>query len=86
MNPPKKQYLPIMNVICIKWGTKYTANDVNLLYRMVKKNVKKHSLKFYCFTEDQSCLDKGIIPKPLPVLNVKPEDNKYYYRKSYVLI
>ena len=71
-----------MNVICIKWGTKYTPDDVNLLYRMVKRNVKRHDLKFYCFTENNEGLDRAIIVKPLPVLNVKPEDNKYYYRKE----
>ena len=74
--------LPIANIICIKWGTKYNSDDVNLLYKMVNKNLKKHTLKFYCFTDDKKGLDKKIIVKPMPVLKVKPEDNKYAYRKE----
>lgn len=82
INAGKKLNKKTMNVICIKWGTKYTADNVNLLFQMVRRNVKKYTLKFYCFTEDGLGLNKDIIVKPLPVLNVSPEDNKYYYRKE----
>ena len=71
-----------VNVICIKWGDKYKASDVNLLYNMIKNNVSEHELKFYCFTENKDDIDENVIIKPLPVLNVAPEDNKYVYRKE----
>lgn len=69
------------NVICIKWGTRYSTEYVNRLYRMVKRNTTL-SFHFYCFTDDSDGLCNEIIPKPLPVLNVKPEENKYVYRKE----
>jgi hypothetical protein len=77
-----KKKLPVANVISIKWGIKYTSSDVNMLYAMIKSNIKKHNLNFYCFTDSSEGLNKDIIVKPLPILNVKPEDNKYYYRKE----
>ncbi len=69
------------NVICIKWGMRYSAEYVNRLYQMVKRNTTL-SFNFYCFTDDSDGLSNEIIPKPLPVLNVKPEENKYVYRKE----
>jgi len=81
-----KPCLPVANVICIKWGKGYyTADDVNRLYAMVKRNISGHRLHFYCFTEIAEGLDDGIIVKPLPQLNVRPEDNKYAYRKEAAL-
>lgn len=74
-----------VNVICMKWGVKYSASDVNLLYRMVKKNCTTHDLNFTCFTDDATDFDPGIIVKPLPVLNVAPEDNRFYYKKEAAL-
>jgi hypothetical protein len=74
---------PVAHVICIKWGSgSYTADDVNRLYRMVRRNITRHTLRFYCFTEIADGLDEAIIVEPLPVLNVAPEDNKYAYRKE----
>lgn len=74
---------PAANVICIKWGLRhYSSDDVNHLYVMVKRNVKEHALNFYCFTDRSEGLHRDIIAKPLPHLNVRPEDNKYAYRKE----
>lgn len=73
------------NVICIKWGTKYTAADVNLLYRMVKNYSASPEVRFFCFTEDATNLDENIIVKPLPILKVPPEDNRFYYKKEAAL-
>tara|TARA_Y100000034_G_C6853465_1_gene387474 strand:- start:58 stop:873 length:816 start_codon:yes stop_codon:yes gene_type:complete len=73
------------NVICIKWGNKYDASEVNRLFRMVNAHIKKHNLAFYCFTDDTQGLDKSIITKDLPVLNVAPEDNRYFYKKEAAL-
>lgn len=40
-----------MNVICVKWGDKYSAEFVNKLYNMVKRNLAR-DFDFYCYTED----------------------------------
>lgn len=74
--------LPMANVICIKWGRYYTAEDANRLYRMVLRNTAAHAVRFYCFTEIAEGLEEGIIVKPLPAMKVPPEDNKYAYRKE----
>ena len=74
--------MPLANVICIKWGKAYGAEDVNKLYGMVSRNMKKHVLHFYCFTDDGHNLHKGIIVKPLPKINCAQEDIKYVYQKE----
>lgn len=38
------------NVICIKWGTYYGAEDVNKLCAAIKRNTS-YDVNFYCFTE-----------------------------------
>lgn len=78
--PTKK---PIANVICIKWGEGYYDHIfVNRLYNMVKRNLKKHELRFYCITEISKGLDKNIIVKPLPVMKCAKEDVKWAYLKE----
>ena len=55
----------MINVICLKHGTKYSSDYVNRLYYMVKRHLTLPH-KFYCFTEDTSEIDSNIIIKPLP--------------------
>lgn len=56
-------YLPL-NVVCVKYGTKYGADYVNKLYWGVKENLSlEHT--FTCFTEDGSGLDPQIRVQPL---------------------
>lgn len=52
-----------MNVICVKWGTMYSARHVNNLYDMVKKYLPA-DFTFYCYTEDSTDInsDINIIP------------------------
>ena len=56
------------NVICIKWGTKFDAEYVNSLYKMVEKNLTIPH-RFVCFTDDVTGIDNGIEIFPLPILN-----------------
>jgi len=72
----------VANVICIKWGTAYTEKDVNILHSMVSRNINNNFLKFYCFTDNPEGLNEGIVPKPLPVMNMKKEDCRYAYQKE----
>ena len=69
------------NVICIKWGTSYTAEYVNRLYRMVKANTTRQ-FSFYCFTDNAEGLIPEVTRCPMTVLNVPPEENKYSYKKE----
>lgn len=55
------------NVICIKWGTNYSSDDVNKLYISVLKNIN-YDIDFYCFTDDINGLNNKIIVKPIPEL------------------
>ena len=57
-----------VNVICIKWGTYYTSDYVNKLFRAVSRNFNKHSVEFYCFTEVTDGLDPEIKTRNLPDL------------------
>ncbi len=73
---------PIANVICIFWKGNYDVDSVNKLYSMVKRNMKKHELKFYCITNVKQGFSQGIIKKPLPVMKCAKEDVKWAYLKE----
>jgi len=73
---------PGANVVCIKWGNRYGAADVNFLYAMVRRNISKHILRFFCFTDNAEGLNSEIISKPLPKMNCDPADVKYAYQKE----
>lgn len=69
------------NVICIKWGSSYSSDYVNRLYNMVERN-STVPFRFYCFTDNADGLKDAIVAKPLPVMHMAPDDNKYSYRKE----
>ncbi|KAL4506501.1 hypothetical protein ABPG72_000072 [Tetrahymena utriculariae] len=50
-----------INILCVKWGTRYDSEYVNKLYRGIKKNTIL-PFTFYCFTEDSKGLDENIVP------------------------
>lgn len=56
-------------VVCLKWGTKYSAEYVNRLYSMVERNLTL-SYEFVCFTEDTTGISNNIRCEPLPTLPV----------------
>lgn len=55
----------MINFICLKWGTKYSAEWVNRLYRMVEKNFKD-DFDFICLTEDPTGIHPLIEIEELP--------------------
>ena len=61
ISPHSNEYF----VLCLKHGTKYSAEYVNRLHRMVKRHTTVN-FKFACMTEDAQGLDKDIIVIPLP--------------------
>lgn len=51
------------NIVCVKWGDKYSADYVNKLYRMVSRNLNV-PFTFHCYTEDPIGIhpDVNIVP------------------------
>jgi hypothetical protein len=54
-----------MNIICLKWGDKFSHEHVNRLYRMVCKNFDG-DFNFICHTENANGIDRNVIIQPLP--------------------
>tara|TARA_B100000575_G_C23132342_1_gene657021 strand:+ start:430 stop:1140 length:711 start_codon:yes stop_codon:yes gene_type:complete len=53
----------MINIICVKWGTKYTSIHVDRLYYMLKKNLTI-PFNFYCYTDNPEDLSCNIIYMP----------------------
>lgn len=58
-----------VNIICMKWGTKYGADYVNKLYGMVSRNLTL-PFKLTCFTDDTKGIDERINTRELPPLDL----------------
>lgn len=56
----------MLNIICVKWGTKYDYTFVNNLYKMCCKNFSD-PFNFYCYTDDSDHINENVkiikIPK-----------------------
>lgn len=68
----------MINIICLKHGTKYGFDYVNKLYNMVSRHLSL-PFHFVCFTDDANHIDARIETRPLP-------SNKYagWWWKPYV--
>ena len=53
-----------MEIICLKWGDKYSHIEVNRLYKMVKKNFK-NDFNFVCYTENSTDINDEVEIRPL---------------------
>ena len=67
----------MINIVCVKWGTKYGPEYVNRLLAGFKRN-SSVPFKFHCFTEDSSKLSKDVILHNLPYKKVIGWWNKLY--------
>jgi len=65
-----------MNVIFVKWGTKYSSEDVNTLY----ESLVREDFDYYCYTDDPSGIDPNINIIPIPA---KPA-LKVWWNKLYM--
>lgn len=68
------------NIICTKWGTKFGAEDVNRLYRMVARYMPP-PYRFVCFTDDASGFQEGIEAYPLPEVPVVGHRQDHGWKK-----
>lgn len=67
-----------LNVVCLKWGTKYGPDYVNRLFHMVSRHLTR-PFRFYCLTEHPGGLDAGIVPLPL---ETSPGLTGWWYKLS----
>ena len=49
----------MVNVVCVKWGDKYSSEYVNNLYSMVSRNLSRE-FRFVCFTENPEGIKPGV--------------------------
>ena len=57
----------VVNIICMKWGTKYGAEYVNKLYGMVARNMSRQ-FRFICLTDDNTGFRDEVESFSLPEL------------------
>lgn len=70
----------MVNIICMKWGSKYGPEYVNKLYSMVSRNLTK-PFRFVCFTDDSNGLEKAIETKPIPELPIPKKNDVSPWKK-----
>ena len=58
-----------MQVILVKWGTKYSASYVNGLRAAIERR-SSTDIRFVCITDDGAGLDDGFIVRPFPNFGV----------------
>ncbi|MCL2304060.1 MAG: hypothetical protein FWC43_01805 [Planctomycetaceae bacterium] len=71
------------NVICVKWGTKYGPEYVNILAAMVRRNLQT-PYRFVCFTDDATGFDSRIEVRPLPEIKLSTNFPLRAWRKQTV--
>lgn len=71
MNQSTKDANDTNYIICMKWGTKYEAEYVNRLYRMVSRHLTL-PFKMVCLTDDSTGIYPEISCYPIPELNLPP--------------
>ncbi|AGT09536.1 hypothetical protein [Paracoccus aminophilus] len=67
-------------ILTMKWGTLYSADDVNRLARQVRRNLARPH-RFICFTDDAVGFEPGIEAFPLPELGLPPGNGDTRWRK-----
>lgn len=67
-------------ILTMKWGTLYSADDVNRLARQVRRHLNR-PYRFICFTDDSAGFEPGIEAFPLPELDLPPGSGDTRWRK-----
>ena len=73
----------MQTIICMKWGNRYSSLFVNRLYQSIKRHCKNNT-RLICFTDDNVGINKKIICKPLPKINLPDEIAYTPWRKISV--
>ncbi|TGG95265.1 glycosyltransferase [Natronospirillum operosum] len=64
-----------VNILCMKWGTKYGPDYVNTLYNMVARNITL-PFRFVCLTDDTTGLKDEVEALPFPKTGYEAFDNR----------
>lgn len=71
----------LVNIVCLKWGTRYPASFTNILYASVKRHLHR-PFRFVCFTDNAEGLNPEIDAQPFPEMPdermMKTGDYKYW--------
>lgn len=68
------------NILCMKWGKRYSHEYVNKLYSMVKRNLDR-SFRFVCLTDDVTAIDPAIECLALPDIFIPSKYQGFPWRK-----
>jgi hypothetical protein len=72
----------MVNVLCIKWGTKYGADYVNKLRSMVKRHLSLEH-RFICFTDDAQGIHPDVEVFDLPKVGFADFDERKPWAKAH---
>ncbi|NCY02867.1 MAG: glycosyl transferase [Planctomycetia bacterium] len=70
----------MVNIITLKWGTRYGPEFVNRLRGAVARHLRLEH-RFVCFTDDPTGLDSGIVTHPIPPLDLPDDKARTPWRK-----
>jgi hypothetical protein len=70
----------MVNVICMKWGTRYGPEYVNHLASMVRRHLTLPH-RFVCFTEDTTGIAAGVETRSLPAVFPRGTGPERYWNK-----
>jgi hypothetical protein len=73
----------IVNIICMKWGDKFSPSYVNKLYGMVSRNLSL-PFRFICFTDNSNNIRHEVEIQPLPNLDLPANAPERGWRKLTV--
>lgn len=71
MNETHRDAAQPVNVVTLKWGTRYGAEFVNKLYKAVSRHLSI-PFRFICFTDNESSIAEGIEAFPIPEIDLEP--------------
>lgn len=70
----------MINIFCVKIGTKYDSSYANRLFEMCRKNITR-PFKFFCYTDDP----QGLLYEITPIPMVDNSINVIVFNKLYLL-
>ncbi len=71
------QHTRRVNVVCMKWGTRYAADWVNRLSAMVRRNTS-WSVRLICFTDDPKGIRPDVECHPMPEVEFDPRIGRHW--------
>lgn len=72
----------VVNVLCIKWGTKYGADYVNRLRSMVARHLQRPH-RFVCLTDDAAGIGPGVEVFDIPQVGFADFDQRLPWTKGH---